>query len=645
MIRVFVDGQERSFAALPITIGRDVDNDIPLDDSKLSRRHCRIVRAPEGFVLEDMESSNGSYVNGERAGRQVLSAGDTITIGTTSLNVEWDADAETPKRRRKSEESVEIQELTEENRRLRRLVNLTKAVASAGDEVSLLRLILDSAIELTGSERGFLFLVTLHGLDFKAARDSEGQDLDSPQEMISHSIASEAVESGRAVMTEDAGGDARFAGDRSVAFLRLRSVLCVPLKVQDGPIGALYLENSDVTAQFHAADVSLVTSFCDFVALSLAKTRSVVALEKREEQLRRSRERIGRLNSRLKKLLRSQSRELAGVRADLDDSRHELGIRYDYSAIVGQSPAMRGVLSLLDRVVEADLPVLVTGESGTGKELMVRAVHYNGRQREGRLVAVNCAAVPSDLIEAEFFGREAGAFTGADEASPGLFEQADGGTLFLDEIAATPLDMQAKLLRVLETGEVRRLGGTETIHVNLRTVSASNADLRAMTRDGAFREDLFYRIAGVELALPPLRERLEDVPALFEHFLDTFCAEQEIERPEVDAEVIDRLQVYPWPGNVRELRNEVERLLALHRGTITPDLLSLSVYSGDPDAVPPTQLPPGGLKELVETLERRVIADTLKRVSGNKTRAAALLSLSRLGLRKKIERYGIQNEE
>jgi len=645
MIRVFVDGQERSFAALPITIGRDMDNDIPLDDTKLSRRHCRIVRSADGFVLEDMESSNGSYVNGERAGEQVLAAGDTITIGTTSLQVEWDADLETPKRRKNADSSAAVRELTEENRGLRRLVNLTKAVASANDEDTLLRLILDSAIELTGSEQGYLFLVTLHGLDFKAARDSSGRDIESPQERISHSIASEAVDSGRAVLTEDAGGDARFAGGRSVAYLRLRSVLCVPLKVQDGPIGALYLENGDITAQFDATDVTLVTSFCDFVALALAKTRSLEALQKREEQLRRSRERIGRLNARLKKILQRQTRELAGVRADLDVSRHELGIRYDYSAIVGQSPAMRGVLSLLDRVVESELPVLVTGESGTGKELMARAVHYNGRQRDGRLVAVNCAAIPADLIEAEFFGREAGAFTGADQTVPGLFEEANGGTLFLDEIGATPLDLQAKLLRVLETGELRRLGGTETIQVKVRTVAASNADLRALTRTSGFREDLFYRIAGVEITLPPLRERLDDVPSLFEHFLDSFCAEQEVDRPEVDAEVIDRLQAYPWPGNVRELRNEIERLMALHRGVITPDLLSLAVYSGDPEAVPPTQLPEGGLKELVESLERRVITDTLKRVAGNKTRAAALLSLSRLGLRKKIERYGIQYED
>ncbi|MHC4955329.1 MAG: sigma 54-interacting transcriptional regulator [Planctomycetota bacterium] len=644
MIRIVVDGQERSFAALPITIGRDIDNDIPLDDNKLSRRHCRIVRDPDGFVLEDLESSNGSFVNGVRADRQVLAAGDTVTIGVSTLNVEWDPEAEPPRWRKKRDESAQVADLDSENLRLRRMVNLIKAVASATEEDALLRLIVDSAVELTGAERGFLFLVTLHGLDFKVARNRDKEDLDHPQEMISHSIASEAVESGHPVMTEDAGGDARFAGGRSVAYLRLRSVMCVPLKVQHGPIGALYLENSDVTAQFHADDVPFVTTFCEFVALILAKARTLDALARREEQLRRSRERIGRLNARLKKMLRRQSQELAGVRADLDVSRHELGIRYDYSAIVGTSPPMRAVLALLDRVMESDLPVLVTGESGTGKELMARAVHYNARQREGRLVAINCAAVPSDLIEVEFFGREAGAFTGADEAAPGLFEQADGGTLFLDEVGAMPLELQSKLLRVMETGEYRRIGGTETRTVKLRTVSASNRELRAMARDGAFREDLFYRLAGVEITLPPLRERLEDVPTLFDHFVDTICAEQEIERPEIDPEVIDRLQAYPWPGNVRELRNEVQRVLALQRGVISPDLLSLSVFSGDPEAVPPTQLPEGGLKELVESLEKRVIADTLKRVEGNKTRAAAILSLSRLGLRKKMERYGLRSD-
>ena len=268
-------------------------------------------------------------------------------------------------------------------------------------------------------------------------------------------------------------------------------------------------------------------------------------------------------------------------------------------------------------------------------------MHYNGSRSEKRFVTVNCAAIPPDLIESELFGREAGAYTGADEAAPGLFEQADGGTLFFDEIGDMPLETQGKLLRVLESGELRRLGGTETIQVDVRTVAASHRDLKDLAGSGGFREDLYYRLAGVSCMLPPLRERVEDIPALYDHFLDVFCAEQDIERPNTDPEVIDRLQAYPWPGNVRELRNEIQRLLAFQRGAVTPDLLSLPVYSGDPEAAPPVHLPAGGIKELVENLEKRVLLDTMRRTSGNKTRAAGLLGLSRLGLRKKLERYGL----
>ena len=316
MIRIVCDGVEHAFQALPVTIGRDPDNDLPIDDTKLSRRHCRIARTPEGIVVEDLESSNGTFVNGLRSQRHVLDAGDTILIGVTSLSVEWDPDAAPPRRKRKRN-AAEVAALEQENRLLKRLLSLSHAVASERNEEKLLKRILDSAIELTGAERGFLFVMTLRGLDFRAARDQQGRDLESPAEKISSSIASEAIESGRPVMTEDAGGDARFAGGRSVALLHLRSVLCVPLKVPDGPVGASYLENSGVLGQFHPRDIPFVTAFGDFAAVTLAAARNMSVVQRREEQLRRSRERIGRLNARLKGLLRQQSRELAGVRADL----------------------------------------------------------------------------------------------------------------------------------------------------------------------------------------------------------------------------------------------------------------------------------------------------------------------------------------
>jgi len=626
MIRILCDGRKHSFPALPVTIGRDADNDLPLDDSKLSRRHCRICRTPEGIAVEDMDSSNGTFVNGERAAHHLLRARDTIRIGVSSLSVEWDPEAVPPPRRKKRS-AAKVSELEAENLRLRRILTLTHAVASEHQEERLLRRILDSSIEITGAERGFLFLVTLHGLDFRAALDSHGKDIKRPEEHISRSIAREAIESVKPVMTEDAGGDARFAGGRSVAFLRLRSVLCVPLKVPDGPIGAIYLENSGVTARFHDRDIPFVTAFGDFAALTLASARSLGAIQRREEQLRQSRERIGRLNARLKALLRRQSRELAGVRADLDFSRQELGLRYDSNAIVGQSPAMRAALALVDRLIDTEQAVWIHGASGTGKELIARAIHYNGPRAKGHFVTVSCGAIPPELLEAELFGVE---------GRPGFLERADRGTLFLDNVEKMPLPVQERLADALG-----RDAEADAAGVNVRLLTASRSDPGDLLGAGRVHPGLHARLTGAICRLPSLEERAEDIPALVDHFLDLFCAEQEIDRPAMEPEVIDRLQAYPWPGNIRELRNEVQRLLTLQRGRITPDLLSLPVYSGDPEAVPPVDLPAGGLKALVENLERRVLLDTMRRLNGNKTRAAAVLGLSRLGLRKKLERYGM----
>jgi two-component system response regulator HupR/HoxA len=245
-------------------------------------------------------------------------------------------------------------------------------------------------------------------------------------------------------------------------------------------------------------------------------------------------------------------------------------------------------------------------------------------------VAVACASIPEALFEKELFGGAPGA-----DGPPGLLAQAEGGTLFLDDVRAIPLPVQKRLIEALREGEERK--------VSIRTVAATEQPLEEAVKSGAFLPELHARLAGVVCRLPALRERKEDILALFDQFLDTFCTEQEIERPPVHAQVMDRLQGYPWPGNVRELRHEVQRLLTLQRGSITPDLLSHAVFSGDPAAAPPTNLPAGGLKELVENLERRLLVDTLRRVGGNKTRAAAMLGLSRLGLRKKLDRYGLAN--
>jgi two-component system response regulator HupR/HoxA len=304
---------------------------------------------------------------------------------------------------------------------------------------------------------------------------------------------------------------------------------------------------------------------------------------------------------------------------------------------------MRSVLRLVDRVTDLTIPVLVVGESGTGKELIARAIHFNGPRRRGRIVGENCAAVPESLMESEFFGYQRGAFTGANRDHAGLFEQADGGTLFLDEVGEMSPDMQKKFLRVLEEGEVRRLGAKKPLKVDFRLVSATNRDLGEMLRDGRFREDLYYRIAGVVIELPALRTRKEDIPALVAHFLE------EGVRPggpslRLEPAALELLVAYEWPGNVRELRNEVQRISALQvGGAITPEHLSSRILAYRPPD--PDRRADGGLKAMVEDLERRVIRASLLRHGWNKSRSAAELGLSRLGLRKKLERYGLDSEQ
>ncbi|MHC4923924.1 MAG: sigma-54 interaction domain-containing protein, partial [Planctomycetota bacterium] len=325
---------------------------------------------------------------------------------------------------------------------------------------------------------------------------------------------------------------------------------------------------------------------------------------------------------------------------------------------IGRSAAMRTLLSLLDKVTESTVPVLIEGESGTGKELVARAIHHNGPRARAAFVVENCAAVPDALIENELFGHERGAFTGADRAQEGLFERADGGTIFLDEVGDMSPEMQKKLLRVLQEGEVRRVGGKSVRTVDVRVLCATNRDLVRMVKDGSFREDLFYRLCVVRVRIPPLRDRREDVPLLAAHFLDRIAHESPGgEAPRLEAEALDALAAYGWPGNVRELENEIRRAATLAEGSIAIETLSAHVRETPSRGSRPAgaaaaaaallaadrgeDSPRRTLKEEVEGLERTLVVDALRATGGNKTHAAAALGLSRLGLRKKMARYGI----
>jgi transcriptional regulator with PAS, ATPase and Fis domain len=296
---------------------------------------------------------------------------------------------------------------------------------------------------------------------------------------------------------------------------------------------------------------------------------------------------------------------------------------------------------VIEKVAQTDATVLISGETGTGKELVARAIHYAGSRKDKHFVAQNCGALPDTLLESELFGHKRGAFTGAHTDKRGLFETAHGGTIFLDEIGETEPGMQVRLLRVLQDGEIRPLGSSETRKVDVRVVAATNRDLRKEVQEGRFREDLYYRLRVVEITLPPLRERLEDVPALAHHFLDRANERMNRRLGGFTNAAMDRLTGYNWSGNVRELENEIERAVALaggDEGMLGAEMLSEHVR-GDAAAVPRAVAPAStsDMNEAVDALKRRMIVDAL-RETGSKTRAAERLGIPRQSLQKMMKR-------
>ncbi|WP_369820850.1 sigma-54-dependent transcriptional regulator [Pelomonas sp. Root405] len=318
------------------------------------------------------------------------------------------------------------------------------------------------------------------------------------------------------------------------------------------------------------------------------------------------------------------NREIAQLREARATRRTALARRYNLAGVVFGSDAMANLLELAGQIAAAPVPVLITGPNGAGKERIAAFVHANSAAREGAFVALNCGALPAELIEAELFGSDSGAYTGAAKARVGRFEAADGGTLFLDEIANLPLAGQVKLLRVLETGQFERLGSSKTRQTRVRVLSATNAELRSMVRSGAFREDLFYRLNLIELRLPPLAERRDDVLPLAEHFLAGRAGLSEAAR--------EALLAHRWPGNVRELKNAVERAALLCQGgEITPSLLGLDEANGN-----------GGAWRNLDEPSREAVVAALAAAGGVVSRAATQLGLSRQALYRRLERYGIQ---
>jgi two-component system response regulator PilR (NtrC family) len=326
---------------------------------------------------------------------------------------------------------------------------------------------------------------------------------------------------------------------------------------------------------------------------------------------------------------------------ELSVLREKVQASYRLENIIGKSPRMQELFRLIPKVAQSNSTVLITGESGSGKELVAAAFHNLSPRKGKNFVTINCATFPEGLLESELFGHVKGAFTGAVSNKQGLFEIADGGTIFLDEIAEMPISLQAKLLRVIENGTFRRVGGVADITVDVRVISATNRDLSDAIAAGGFREDLFYRLKVVPVHLPPLRERTEDIPLFLEHFLARFSSDKK----EFSPECLRLLMKYPWKGNVRELENMVERIVLLtDRNMILPDDLPEEVFAEvDPSAALPGIGAEGiDLEKVVEEIEKNYLNKALAKTNGNKTDAAKLLNLSFRSFRHRLKKYGIK---
>ncbi|RME76464.1 MAG: sigma-54-dependent Fis family transcriptional regulator [Planctomycetota bacterium] len=352
-------------------------------------------------------------------------------------------------------------------------------------------------------------------------------------------------------------------------------ILALSLPVRERILGVLYVDSCNNTKEFSEQDRIFFYALTRQMAFALENARLY------EENLE-AKKKVEELNRELEIKFREQQEELEEVRDTLEVNLRELERRYTYHNIIGKSKAIQDIFDILDKISPTNLPVLITGESGTGKELIAKSLHYSSPRKDKPFISVNCAALPDSLLESELFGHKKGAFTGASQDKKGLFEMAHHGTLFLDEVGDMSLKMQRELLRVLQEGEIRPVGGRDVIKVNARIVAATNRNLQDMLQEGSFREDLYYRLNVIHIELPPLRERKEDILLLAEHFLQSVVREENLPPKRFAPESLKKLMEYSWPGNVRELRNFVERTaLMSSNSVIGPDEILLD-FSAKP---------------------------------------------------------------
>ncbi len=485
------------------------------------------------------------------------------------------------------------------------------------------------SVMLLDSERNELYFPFVSGGDARL-RDR----LSHLRFPADYGIAGAALKSGRAILVKDAQSDPRFypGVDRETG-ITTRSIIAVPLTSGRGTIGVVEVVNRRGGAAFGDQDLYFLEAVSGSIAIAIDNAQLYARLRDSEQTLRT---------------------QVGVLRRDL--ARNDL-----FTEIVGTGPRMAEVFRLMESAAASAITVLIEGETGTGKELVARGLYRASARSEAPFVAVNCAAVPDTLLESELFGHRRGSFTGAVRDNPGLFRAADGGVVFLDEIADMPTPMQAKLLRVLEEGEVVPVGESFPVKVDVRVLAATNRDLRAEMESGAFREDLYYRLGAFAIRLPPLRDRREDIPLLASRFIGIASERHHKRVSGIDQSALDLLVRFDWPGNIRQLRNEIERAVALTRDgeSIVPDYFSPIVRGASdrvpvaeeekgaprtiarpaPERAPATEAGSKGLREARAAFEAEYISEVLARNQGNVSRAARALGISRPALQEKMKQY------
>ncbi|MBW1879336.1 MAG: sigma 54-interacting transcriptional regulator [Deltaproteobacteria bacterium] len=510
------------------TIGRASGNDIVLKDPMVKQTHANLVRKGETHTISLMDKGAELYVNGRRTKTATLKAGDKVLIGAWQLTFsEGEPEREAPSA--PAGMTLDV---------LEKLVHLSAEMMRDTAPNRLFATLLEGLLELTRSEKGFVIVFKDGQQHLAASHNVANEQLDLSR--VSDSIIQQVVEHLQPVIVSDAMADSRFGRAQSVVDLRLSSVMCVPLIYRKDLLGVIYLGNDSVTDLFTERDLSLLKVFAAQASLIVHHA-----------------------------LLLNQ------LRVDNRNLRDQLK-QSSQGRMLGTCPSMKSVFKVLRRIAPTDLSVLVLGETGTGKELVAQEIHALSGRRDKPFIAINCGAIPENLLESELFGHKRGAFTGAVADKIGKVEAASGGTLFLDEIAEMPMNLQVKLLRVLQDFMIERVGDLKPRSVDIRVIAATNKDISALIQGGGFREDLYYRLNEIAISLPPLRDRGEDIDLLAHFFLNKFRDQYGAKGRGFTNQALTGIKNYYWPGNVRELENRVKKAVIMSdRALLNPDDLSL----------------------------------------------------------------------